>query len=67
MAFLLLSLYLKKNSDSYVKGSCPNAEQMYEEECLTFEICSYDVLEEHIVKIAGMFEKIEHYAQAQFA
>jgi len=54
----------KKNSNSYLKGSCPNAEQMYEEECLTFEICSYDVLEEHMVKIADMFKKIERYAKA---
>ena len=52
-----------KNSNSYLKGGCPNAERMYEKECLTFEICSYALLEEHMVKIADMFQKIEQYAK----
>jgi hypothetical protein len=47
------------NHDNYARGSCPRAERLFGETCLTFEICSYDIHEEHIDRIARMFSRIE--------
>lgn len=47
------------NRDNYLPGSCPVAELAYAAECLTFEICSYDVTEAHTDLIAEMFRRIE--------
>jgi len=49
----------EQNWNNYRKGSCPNAEAMYEGSCLTFEICSYALEELHMRRIAKMFQKIE--------
>ncbi|WP_017852640.1 DegT/DnrJ/EryC1/StrS family aminotransferase [Leptospira interrogans] len=53
------SLLSKKNENNYQKGSCVNAEKLYLQECLTFEICSYDLNDSVLECFPIMFEKIE--------
>jgi dTDP-4-amino-4,6-dideoxygalactose transaminase len=53
----------EKNTHNYRRGSCPVAESMYESRCLTFEICSYDVGEEHMELIGLMLHKIERHVR----
>lgn len=53
----------KKNRDNYAIGSCPVAESMYKDVCLTFEICSYELDEDVIDKIIKMFSNIEEFAK----
>jgi dTDP-4-amino-4,6-dideoxygalactose transaminase len=57
----------EKNTYNYGRGSCPVAESMYESHCLTFEICSYDVGEEHMERIGLMLRRIEEYARKKEA
>jgi dTDP-4-amino-4,6-dideoxygalactose transaminase len=51
-----------QNVGNYQRGSCPQAEALYESKCLTFEICSYELEEEHMNRIGVMFHKIEDHA-----
>ena len=51
-----------QNGGNYLRGSCPQAEAFYESGCLTFEICSYELEEEHMDRVGVMFRKIEEYA-----
>jgi dTDP-4-amino-4,6-dideoxygalactose transaminase len=55
----------KKNADNYRMGSCPCAERLFDETCLTFEICSYEIGEEHLRRIARMFARIERYCRSR--
>lgn len=50
------------NNLNYQRGSCPQVEAFYESGCMTFEICSYELEEEHMDRIGVMFRKIEEYA-----
>jgi perosamine synthetase len=50
-----------KNRDNYRIGSCPRAETFFNRTCLTFEICSYELDEQALSKIAQMFRDIEQY------
>ncbi|TGN18252.1 DegT/DnrJ/EryC1/StrS family aminotransferase [Leptospira idonii] len=52
------NLLSEKNKNNYQKGSCPNAESLYEKECLTFEICSYALTDDILDCFPVMFDKI---------
>lgn len=53
----------QKNRENYRMGSCPCAERLFGETCLTFEICSYEIEEAHLHRIAEMFARIEQYCR----
>lgn len=54
----------EKNRDNYRMGSCPCAEALFTEWCLTFEICSHHLEDEHLLRIAEMCRRIERACAA---
>lgn len=52
-----------QNADNYRSGSCPCAESLFNERCLTFEICSYELDENDLLDIARMFRRIDDHCR----